>query len=204
MDITSTISEIKRLYAGGDAESACRLSGEALAYCDNLLRSSLSDSNIKDFLTVAKLHATTLMLLGMQVEATSCLLITLCTADIHGATAKAEHSPLLMDLCVLMLMAMNEQVEQLAPSEEVLTHAAPMLAHSGILLQHYYGIASQQEVKTSDYLFAAAEQTMAQFGEIPVNDPALQIDGQTPDPSNPKPLLAEIIGNASAIGLLQF
>ena len=144
------------------------------------------------------------MIQGLDTEAISCLLITLCTADIHGATGNDTHAPLLMDLCTLLIMSMREQTDKRHPTEEIISHVAPMLAHSGILLNFFRERATSLTPIPTGHLYDAAEQISIQFGEIPTEDPSLSIDGEVPDPQNPKPILAEIIGHASAIGLLQF
>ncbi len=190
------------MIKAGDFDSACRLSGEALAISDSALHQSSDKAAIDNFIGMAVLHNAALQRAGMANEAVGCALMAFCTADIKGATAQKTFHPDLMDLTAFMLSGMFASVGTTNHNDEATQYIIPMIVLTAKLLYHYYNSTLDQGV-TSGHSFTVANKLLNTTSQISVRHDITEIDGKPIDFDHPKEIIAEIIGCASALGLLQ-
>ncbi len=201
-NIKSLLDETAARLSAGDIDSALRLSAEALASADAALKRtsrpeselakvafSATDAAVIDLLVAADTHVRCLLMASAPVQALSCALLSLCTADIcgiverdgcRGAFAALLQTTLITEMSAIDTLPLNDETHDLGTS---------LLSLTGFLLGAYGD---------------KSDRMLAHVGQIcdVISEPV--IDGVTTPATDLKRILAEMLGKASALGILEF
>ncbi len=191
------VREAVEMMTSGDVESACRLTGEALACYDSALRNNQGQT--ARLIAMAALHTTLLRRARLDIDAIGCGLIALCTADFYNSDDYSD----LMDLMAVTLAAMMSAVSQVPQNQETMAHVAPMLTLSAMLLEHWYNQSLIKHETEREHSHNFALNLIEQMRQLTNGNLSAHIDSNPADPKHTKPMLAEIIGHASALNLIE-
>lgn len=191
--LDTTLQRVAQLIEQGDAPSAARFSGEALAMYDDALRRAINtdcQASVADaFVRVATAHIDALRAINLSREAFECAIMALITADIAHFTDPAQANAPLLPLSVHTALSLMEVVDTLQPTPDNQLNASMALSLIGYLLQRF-GAANASDGSASllPILLGAA--------------PGITVDGQQPADATTKALLSEIVALAARLGLL--
>lgn len=198
--IKSLLDDTAARLSVGDMDSALRLSAEALATADAVLKSSPSESGAAYALSVADedvigllvasdTHVRCLLMAQAPVQALSCALLSLCTVDICGIVEREGCRDVFAALLQTTIIAEMSAIDTLPLNDETHDSGTTLLSLSAFLLNSYGN---------------AADPLLAQLGQICDLAAEPIIDGISTPASDLKRILAEILGIASALGILEF
>lgn len=198
--IKSLLDDTAARLSVGDMDSALRLSAEALATADAVLKSSASeqgtsyalsaaDEDVVDLLVASDTHVRCLLMAQAPVQALSCALLSLCTVDICGIVEREDCRDAFAALLQTTVIAEMSAIDTLPLNDETHDSGATLLSLSAFLLNSYGN---------------AADPLLAQLGQICDLAAEPIIDGISTPASDLKRILAEILGIASALGILEF
>lgn len=194
--------EVQQMLLNGQADDALRLSGEALAIAEANLRGSAHDGYGcgDDFLDSAALHVRLLLTGGMPVEALSCALLCLCTADISAITGKTGHAVGMCDLLTATVIAEMSAIDTLPFSDRIYGQARALTSITGRWLHYCYsGLAESQ--RSCGRLTQCAH-VLGALGATAAIDQDPVIDGETVSPEHTKKYLQEMLGLAGDMRIL--
>lgn len=184
----------------GDMDSALRLSAEALATADTILKSSASehgqsyalsatDEDVVGLLVASDTHVRCLLMAQAPVQALSCALLSLCTVDICGIVERDGCRDAYAALLQTTIIAEMSAIDTLPLNDETHDNGTTLLSLTAFLLNSYGN---------------ADDPLLAQLGQICDLTTEPIIDEISTPASDLKRILAEILGIASALGILEF
>lgn len=184
----------------GDMDSALRLSAEALATADTILKSSASehgpsyalsatDEDVVGLLVASDTHVRCLLMAQAPVQALSCALLSLCTVDICGIVERDGCRDAFAALLQTTIIAEMSAIDTLPLNDETHDNGTTLLSLTAFLLNSYGN---------------ADDPLLAQLGQICDLTTEPIIDEISTPASDLKRILAEILGIASALGILEF
>lgn len=198
--IKSLLDDTAARLSVGDMDSALRLSAEALATADAVLKSSASeqgasyalsaaDEDVVDLLVASDTHVRCLLMAQAPVQALSCALLSLCTVDICGIVNRDGCRDAFAALLQTTIITEMSAIDTLPLNDETHDSGTALLSLTAFLLNSYGD---------------AADPLLAQLGQICDLTTEPIIDGISTPASDLKRILAEILGIASALGILEF
>lgn len=193
--IKPLLDETAARLSAGDLESALRLSAEALATADAALKrpqggaADVPDAAVDRLLEVADTHVRCLLMASMPVQALSCALLSLCTVDICDVAKRPECRERLAALLRTVIVAEMSAIDTLPLNDETHDLGKALLGLTGFLLNSYG---------------PADDPLLAQIAQICDVKSEPVIDGTPTPASDLKRILAEMLGIAGALGILEF
>ena len=194
--IRTLLDDTAASLAAGDMESALRLSAEALATADAALKrlsaevpAKQPDADVKQFLVAADTHVRCLLMASAPVQALSCALLSVCTADICRVTERAECRGALVALLKTMLIAEMSALDTLPINDQTHESGKMLLSMTGFLMNSYGG---------------ASDPLLEQISQICDVQSEPLIDGEATPATDLKRILAEMLGIAVNLGILEF
>ncbi len=194
--IKTLLDETAARLSAGDLESALRLSAEALATADAALKrpqgdtaAVVPDAAVDRLLEAADTHVRCLLMASMSVQALSCALLSLCTVDICGVAKRPECRERLAALLRTVIVAEMSAIDTLPLNDETHDLGKALLGLTGFLLNSYG---------------PADDPLLAQIAQICEVKSEPVIDGTPTPASDLKRILAEMLGIAGALGILEF
>lgn len=192
--IRTLLDETAARLSAGDLESALRLSAEALATADAALKrpqggADVPDAAVDRLLEAADTHVRCLLMASMPVQALSCALLSLCTVDICDVAKRRECRERLAALLRTVIVAEMSAIDTLPLNDETHDLGKALLGLTGFLLNSYG---------------PADDPLLAQIAQICDVKSEPVIDGTPTSASDLKRILAEMLGIAGALGILEF
>ena len=203
-DYSAAVSETASMLQKGDIESATRLSGEALANCDNDLREAYNKSEalndkVLEFMDMATLHVRCLRMAGLAGEAFECAVGALLTPEIYRAADKIDEA---RKACLYfdMVRSAIDMFDHAGDACDSITedHRGYIMSYAASLLYYNYSKAveagSDNPQLAEIYSFL---KSIASSGAI--QSPKIRLGDTEVDPSDAGPILVDIMSRAAAL-----
>lgn len=191
-------------------QEAIRLSAEALAMADAALRqhdAATFDSRAADFTVAAKTQTDMLAVAGMTSDAFSCGIMACCTADIVGMTRCCLSSFYMIPMLTSVMMSGTMAIDTLPHNDETVDRGRNLFKLLATLAVYYVDRLNQTGTAGVEAALASLTDECRQFidalsRQMQVDKAGAEIDGAVVDPAHTKAYLAEILSEASLLGIL--
>lgn len=204
-EIEQTAQEVAELINDGDLPLAVRVSGEALARADNRWRKAYNSRQprterleiIDKVVTAGQLHADVLLRAGQPAEAFGVgMAVMMCMSYEDCAAEMPRQAAVLLYLSV---NAFQEAVKDMPQDEFTTSHVQPVAVYLLSMLYAFYQASPHKGGEVYHHIHALLSSClnsgMIQSPHVPTPDGPC-------DPLHPAHIVGDIIGHASALGLL--